>query len=59
MEHWHVPYNYPRVENVQAWLLKSVEDAIARDSEKEWDWMLKQRYVATSMAGNRCEALTL
>jgi len=42
MEHWHVPYNYPRGDNVQAWLLKTLEGAIARESDKECDWMFKQ-----------------
>lgn len=42
MEHWHVPYNHPRGDNVQAWLLKCLEGAISRDSGKECDWMFKQ-----------------
>jgi hypothetical protein len=59
MEHWHVPYNYPRGNNVQAWLLKSFEGAISRDSDKECDWMLKQRCVAEPVARTKAEALTL
>lgn len=42
MEHWHVPYNHPRGDNVQGWLMKSLECAIARDSDKQCDWMFKQ-----------------
>ncbi|KAI9465591.1 ras guanine nucleotide exchange factor domain-containing protein [Lactarius psammicola] len=42
MEHWHVSYNHPRGDNVQAWLLKSLEGAITRDSDKQCDWMFKQ-----------------
>ncbi|KAI9458812.1 hypothetical protein F5148DRAFT_314814 [Russula earlei] len=42
MEQWHVPYNYPRADNAQAWLLKSLEGAIARDVDREGNWMLKQ-----------------
>ncbi|KAF8272213.1 ras guanine nucleotide exchange factor domain-containing protein [Lactarius quietus] len=45
MEHWHVPYNYPRGDNVQAWLLKTLEGAITRDSDKESDWMFKQSLI--------------
>jgi hypothetical protein len=48
MEHWHVPYNYARAEHVQAWLLKCLEGVIARDTDKEWDWMFKQRCVTES-----------
>ncbi|KAH9997982.1 hypothetical protein BJV77DRAFT_786206 [Russula vinacea] len=29
MEHWHAPYNYPRADHAQAWLLKCLEGAIA------------------------------
>ena len=49
MEHWHVPYNYPRGDNVQAWLLKTLEGAISRESDRECDWMFKQRCVAQPM----------
>jgi hypothetical protein len=59
MEHWHVPYNYPRGNNVQAWLLKTLECAIARDSEKECDWMFKQRCVVETVVGTKAEELTL
>ncbi|KAI0304499.1 ras guanine nucleotide exchange factor domain-containing protein [Multifurca ochricompacta] len=45
MEHWHVPYNYPRADHVQAWLLKSLEGAIARDADKQCDWMFRQSEV--------------
>jgi hypothetical protein len=48
MEHWHVPYNYPRAEHAQAWLLKCFEGAIARDTDKDSDWMFKQRCVSKS-----------
>ena len=43
MEHWHVPYDYPRADHAQAWLLKCLEGAIARDAEREGNWMFKQR----------------
>ena len=43
MEHWHVPYDYPRADHAQAWLLKCLEGAIARDAERERNWMFKQR----------------
>jgi hypothetical protein len=59
MEHWHVPYNFPRGDNVQAWLLKTLEGAIARDSDKECNWMFKQRYVVEPVAGTKAEELTL
>ena len=59
MEHWHVPYNYPRGDNVQTWLLKSLEGAISRDSEKECDWMFKQRCVAEPVARIKAEVSTL
>jgi len=58
MEHWHVPYNHPRGDNVQAWLLKSLEGTIARDSDKQCDWMFKQRCVAEPVAGTKAESLT-
>jgi len=45
MEHWHVPYTYPRADNVQAWLQKCLEGAIARNVERESNWMFKQRCV--------------
>ena len=45
MEHWHVPYDYPRADRAQAWLLKCLERAIARDAERESGWMFKQRCV--------------
>ncbi len=47
MEHWHVPYNYPRADHVQAWLLKCLEGAIARDADRESSWMFKQRCVGS------------
>ena len=59
MEHWHVPYNHPRGDNVQAWLVKTLEGAIARDSDKECDWMFKQRYVVEPVVGTEPEQLTL
>jgi hypothetical protein len=49
MEHWHVPYNYPRADNAQAWLLKCLETTIVRDAERDGDWMFRQRCVAESI----------
>jgi hypothetical protein len=46
MEHWHVPYKFPRAEHAQAWLLKCLEGTIARGGERDSNWMFKQRYVA-------------
>ena len=43
MEHWHVSYDYPRADHAQAWLLKCLEGAIARDADRESNWMFKQR----------------
>lgn len=43
MEHWHVPYDYPRANHAQAWLLKCLEGAIARDTDRECNWMFRQR----------------
>ena len=49
MEHWHVPYNYPRADHAQAWLLKCLEGVIARDADKESNWMFRQRCVFARM----------
>lgn len=53
MEHWHAPYNYPRADHAQAWLLKCLEGAIARDADKESKWMFKQRCVSARIARMR------
>jgi hypothetical protein len=45
MEHWHVPYDYPRADHAQSWLLKCLEGAIARDADRESNWMFRQRCV--------------
>jgi len=49
MEHWHVPYDYPRADHAQAWFLKCLEGTIARNAERESNWMFKQRCVAKSI----------
>lgn len=49
MEHWHVPYNYPRADHAQAWLQKYLEEAIARGADQQSNWMFKRRCVAEPM----------
>ncbi|KAI0259838.1 ras guanine nucleotide exchange factor domain-containing protein [Gloeopeniophorella convolvens] len=42
MEHWHMPYNYPRADRVQAWLLRTFEAVITRNAERETNWVARQ-----------------